>query len=62
MATPIDGSHRRFRRVLADPSSPNGKRTLTIGLLDYGRGTIAPEYVKAMVRSLRENDLLPDGV
>lgn len=62
VATPIDGSHRRFRRDVPDASSPRGTRTVTIGLVDYGRGPVKPEYVKQMVRTLRENELLPEGV
>lgn len=62
LATPIEGSHRRFRREVPDATAPNGRRTVTIGLLDYGSGTQGPEYVKAMVQALRANDLLPEGV
>jgi hypothetical protein len=53
------GSHRKWRRVL---DSDTGKRTVIIGLLQKGSGNLRPEYIKDMVRILRENDLLPDGV
>lgn len=62
LATPISGSHRRFRRVVPVPGSPDFLTTVTIGLVDYGSGPLRPEYVKQMVLTLRLNDLLPEGV
>lgn len=37
-------------------------RGVIIGLVDYGSGPVPPEYVKEMVRTLQENDLIPSGV
>lgn len=62
LATPIDGSHRRFRRFVPVAGEEGKARTVTIGLLDYGSGPVAPEYVKEMVQTLRANDFLPEGV
>jgi hypothetical protein len=52
-------SHRRWRRVV---EAEGGPRTVVIGLVEKGSGTLRPEYVKQMVRILRENGLLLDGV
>ena len=60
LAKPIDGSHRRFRRRIPDPSRPGSETTIVVGLV--APGILKPEYVKAMVRVLRANGLLPDGV
>ena len=60
LAKPIDGSHRRFRRRIPNPSQPGTETTVIIGLV--APGVQKPEYVKAMVRTLRANALLPDGV
>jgi hypothetical protein len=59
LAKPGGGSHRKWRRVV---EAAEGKRTVIIGLVEKGSGTLRPEYVKDMVRILRENGLLPDGV
>lgn len=53
------GSHRRFRRALADPSSPAGSTTIVIGLVDTGHGPMKPVYIKKMLATLREHPLLP---
>lgn len=55
------GSHRRWRLVVADPAVEGGKRTITVGLVDNGNGPLKSVYVKEMVRTLRENNLLPSG-
>jgi hypothetical protein len=62
LAKPTDGSHRKWRRGIPDPTHPKGRRIVVIGLVESGRGTMKPEYVKDMVEILRANDLLPDGV
>lgn len=56
------GSHRIFRRVIADAASPSGTRAVTVGLVDSGKGKLKPIYVKEMVAVLQMNDLLPDWV
>jgi len=53
------GSHRKWRRVVHDAQAPSGKRTVYIGLVDKGHGTMPPVYVREMVQILRENHLLP---
>ena len=53
------GSHRLWRRVLQDG---NSRRSVYVGLVQKGTGTLRPEYVKQMVRILRENGLLPDTI
>lgn len=55
-------SHRKWYRELADATAPSGHRTVTIGLNAKGKGPLKPGYIRAMVRTLRENNLLPDGV
>ena len=62
LAKPTSGSHRKFRRAVADPSAPSGKRGVIVGLVQKGAGTLKPKYVLEMVRTLRENNLLPPGV
>jgi hypothetical protein len=62
MAKPSGGSHRRFRLQIVDQGPPITKRTVIIGLVDSGKGALKPVYIKEMVRELRENHLLPDGV
>ncbi len=52
------GSHRRFRREIPDPAKPGTTIGVIIGLVDYGRGTLPPEYVKEMVRTLQVNGLI----
>ena len=59
---PHQGSHRKFRKVIDDPKAPGGRRTVIIGLVEKGRGPLKPAYIRTMVRTLQENDLLPDGV
>lgn len=54
------GSHRKWR--LALPSQARGSRSVIIGLLERGHGPLPPEYIKDMVRILRENGLLPEGL
>ncbi|MEX2153048.1 MAG: type II toxin-antitoxin system HicA family toxin [Gemmatimonadaceae bacterium] len=56
------GSHRIWKRRISDPSSPSGTRTVSIGLVDSGSGTIKAVYVKETLRILRENNLLPSQV
>jgi len=53
------GSHRKFRRGIADPAAPSGERGVIIGLVDAGSGKMNPEYIKQMVQTLRDNGLLP---
>lgn len=62
LETPGATSHRKWSRVIADPAAPGGKRTVTIGLNAKGKGPMKPGYVREMVRTLQENNLLPDGV
>lgn len=50
------GSHRLWRRVVEDGTS---KRSVYIGLVEKGTGTLRPEYIKTMVRILQENGFLP---
>ena len=59
---PSEGSHRKFRRVIDDPTSPSGKRTVVVGLKEAGSGKLKPKYITAMIETLRQNNLLPDGV
>lgn len=59
---PPEGSHRKFRRVVVDPASPSGKRTVVIGLKEAGSGKLKPKYITVMVHTLRENKMLPEGV
>lgn len=54
LAKPTDGSHRVWRRRLESPP-----RTVVIGLVDAGNGTMKKVYVVAMLARLREHDLLP---
>lgn len=54
------GSHRKFRREVE--GADGRKRGVIVGLVDSGRGTLKPKYVRTMVQTLRENNLLPDGV
>jgi hypothetical protein len=60
LAKPIDGSHRRFRRRIPDPMRPGCEITIVIGLV--APGLQKPVYIKEMLRVLRENSLLPEGV
>jgi predicted RNA binding protein YcfA (HicA-like mRNA interferase family) len=53
------GSHRMWRKAFTDGET---RRTVVIGLLDAGRGTMKLEYVRDMVETLRKNRLLPDEV
>lgn len=62
LATPTDGSHRKWRRVIEDASTASGRRTVIVGLIVPPRGNLPPEYVKALVEALTSNDLLPPGV
>lgn len=54
------GSHRRFRMEIDDPNDSSRKRGVIIGLVDKGRGKLKPKYISEMVRTLTENNLLPD--
>ena len=56
------GSHRKFRREIADANSPSGRRGIIVGLVQKGHGTLPPKYITEMIRTLRANHLLPDGV
>lgn len=56
------GSHRIFRREIEDLGSPSGKRAVTVGLVDAGKGTLKPIYIREMIKVLRANSLLPDWV
>ena len=49
-------SHRRWRI-----KAPNG-RSVTVALVDSGKGPIRSVYIKDMIRQLAENDLLPPEV
>lgn len=59
LATTSGTSHKRWRRVVEDE---RGRRSVIIGLVKPSRGSVPPEYIQDMVRILRENDFLPDGV
>lgn len=56
LASKGGSSHRKWRRE--EP----GKPTVIIGLVDSGSGEIRKVYILDMIRILRENNLLPDGV
>ena len=56
LARPGKGSHRMWK--LAITTAAGEKRTVTIGLVDAGRGTLKPEYIKTMVQRLLENGLV----
>lgn len=53
------GTHRLWRREIADAA---GKRTVFVGLVEKGHGTLKPVYVEKMIDILRTNGLLPDEV
>jgi len=53
------GSHRRFRIEIQDPTNPDAKRGVIVGLVQRGKGTLNPVYILKMVEVLRANDLLP---
>ena len=55
LATPVSGYHRRFRRRI-------GSKSLMVGLVEYPEGPVPAEFVVQMIRDLRENELLPEGV
>src|SRR6185312_9879926 len=48
-------SHRRFRLVV---QSGTEKRTVIVGLVDRGHGTLKPVYIKELVQVLRAEGLL----
>lgn len=50
------GSHRRWRTEIAEGGVTRG---VIVGLIEPPRGQLPPEYVKAMIATLRENHLLP---
>jgi hypothetical protein len=50
-------SHRRFRLAVQDGGE---KRTVIVGLVDRGHGTLKPVYIRELVRVLREEGLIPD--
>ncbi len=56
------GSHRRWRLEVPDPSSPGGKRAVIIGMPDAGSGKLHHVYIRAMVKTLQANELLPNGL
>lgn len=56
------GTHRRFRIEIDDPADKTRKRGIIIGLVEKGRGTLKPKYISVMVRTLKENKLLPNDV
>jgi predicted RNA binding protein YcfA (HicA-like mRNA interferase family) len=49
-------SHRRWRI-----KAPNGQ-SITVPLVDGGRGAMKSVYIKEMIRLLRANDLIPSEV
>lgn len=55
-------SHRRWRRRLSAEETGGPPRTVIIGLVDKGHGTLKPPYIRHLVRTLQENNLLPPGV
>lgn len=57
-----EGSHRKWWIELPDPAAKNGKRTVTIGLVQKGSGKLHRAYIDTMVQTLQENNLLPDGL
>ena len=58
--TKARGSHRRFRIEIDDPGDTTRKRGIVVGLVEKGRGRLKPRYISEMVRTLKENNLLPD--
>lgn len=48
-------SHRRWRI-----KAPNGQ-SITVALVDAGKGPMKSVYIKEMIRLLSENDLIPPG-
>ncbi len=60
LATPTDGSHRKWRVEVSDSASASGTRRVTVGLVDRGNGTMKPVYVLKMVEVLQANRLIPD--
>jgi hypothetical protein len=61
LAKPAGGSHRKWRREVADPTSPSGNRQVTIGLVQSS-GSMKREYVQDMIAALEANNLLPAEV
>lgn len=60
--TPTATSHRKWTRIVNDPKASGGSRTVTVGLNAKGKAPLKPGYIRTMVRTLRENQLLPDSV
>lgn len=60
--TPTGTSHRKWWLVVHDTESPNGKKTVTIGLNAKGKRPLKAGYIRTMIKTLRENNLLPDWV
>lgn len=60
--TPTGTSHRKWTRVVLDSSVRGGTRTVTIGLNAKGKRPLKAGYIREMVRTLRENDLLRERV
>jgi hypothetical protein len=59
LATPTDGSHRKWRIDVPDETSPSGTRRVTIGLVER-IGPMKAVYVLKMVAVLETNGLIPD--
>ena len=55
-------SHRKWSRQVVDSASRSGTRTITVGLNAKGKRKLPPGYIREMVQTLQENNLLPDGV
>lgn len=39
-------------------AEPSGKRSIYVGLVEKGHGTLKPVYIRKMLRTLRENGLV----
>ncbi len=56
------GSHRKFRIEVDDPTDSTRKRGIIVALVQKGRGNVKPKYITVMIRTLRDNKLLPEGL
>lgn len=56
------GSHRKFRYSMVNPDSPKPVQSVIVGLVEAGSGCLKPAYIVQMVRTLRENNLIPPEV
>lgn len=56
VVAPGEGSHRKWRLRRSDGL------VVVIGLVKKGHGPMKPVYIRDMVKQLRANELLPEGM